>query len=186
MGGLDLVPAEICDDLGADRAHAHSGEQGEGEGRVDQHLLPLRLGRVGRVEVDRLNIEGEQGEVGIVDVQHGAAGTMLEHVAGREIFPIEARGFAVAAVADGLVGGQDGFDWIVSFLRVELTDRLSIHASSPEAARVRRALRAIASSIIWPSTVPTPLAFSARMARAFSTASALGVSAALIAAICAG
>ncbi len=47
-------------------------------------------------------------------------------------------------------------------------------------------MRAIASSIIWPSMVPTPLAFSAKMARALSTASALGVSAALIAAICAG
>ena len=47
-------------------------------------------------------------------------------------------------------------------------------------------MRAIASSIIWPSMAPTPLAFSARIARALSTASALGVSAALIAAILRG
>ena len=66
-------------------------------------------------------------------------------------------------------------------VRLGLRNRLSVQASIPAAARVRRALRATASSIIWPSTVPTPLAFSARMARAFSTASALGVSAALIA-----
>src|ERR1700740_2622060 len=70
--------------------------------------------------------------------------------------------------------------------QVGLKNRLLVQTSSPAAARVRRALRAIASSIIWPSMVPTPLAFSARMARALSTASALGVSAALIAPICAG
>ena len=43
---------------------------------------------------------------------------------------------------------------------------MSVQASSPAAARVRRALRATASSIIWPSIAPTPLAFSARIARA--------------------
>src|SRR5271168_2270742 len=186
VGRLDLVPAKIGDDLGADRAHAHAGQKREGEGRVDQHLLPLRLGGVGRVEMDLLDIEGQQGEVGVVDVEHGAAGTMLEHVAGFEVLPVEARGFAVAAFADSFVGGQNGFHRSVSLVRVELRNRLSVQAWSPAAARVRRALRAIASSIIWPSMLPTPLAFSARMARALSTAAALGVSAALIAAICAG
>ena len=44
----------------------------------------------------------------------------------------------------------------------------------------------VASSTIWPSTVPTPLMFSARILRALSTASALGVSAALIVPICVG
>src|SRR5271155_2600016 len=185
VGRLHLVPAEIGDDLGADRAHAHAGQKREGEGRVDQHLLPLRLGGVGRVEMDLLDIEGQQGEVGVVDVEHGAAGAMLEHVAGFEIFPVEARGFAIAAFADSFVGGQNGFHRSAPSA-VALRNRLSVQASSPAAARVRRALRAIASSIIWPSMAPTPLAFSARMARALSTASGLGVSAALIAATCAG
>src|SRR5271168_4338693 len=186
MGRLHLVPAKIGDDLGADRAHAHAGQKREGEGRVDQHLLPLRLGGVGRVEMDLLDIEGQQGEVGVVDVEHGAAGAMLEHVAGFEIFPVEARGFAIAAFADSFVGGQNGFHWTTPFSRSGLRNRFSVQAFSPAAARVRRALRAIASSIIWPSMVPTPLAFSARIARALSTASAPGVSAALIAAIWAG
>ena len=57
---------------------------------VDQHLLPLGLGGVGRVEMDRLDVERQQGEVSIVDVEHGAAGAMLEHVAGLEILPVEA------------------------------------------------------------------------------------------------
>ena len=55
----------------------------------DQHLLPLGLGRVGRVEVNRLDVERQKGEVSIVDIEHGAAGAMLEHVAGLEVLPIE-------------------------------------------------------------------------------------------------
>jgi hypothetical protein len=115
VGRLHLVPAEIGDDLGADRANAHSGQKREGEGRVDQHLLPLGLGGVGRVEMHLLDIEGQQGEVGVVDVEHGATGAMLEHVAGFEILPVEARGFAIAAFADSFVGRQDGVHCSVSF-----------------------------------------------------------------------
>src|SRR5258708_39280863 len=112
---------------------------------------------------------------------------MLEHVAGLEVLKIEAGGFTVASLADGLVSGQDDFHYIVSFITVGFEgNRLSAQASSPAETSVCRALRATASSTIWPSTVPTPLTFSARILRALSTASALGVSAALIASICPG
>src|SRR4029077_7464477 len=119
---------------------------------------------------------------------------MLEHVAGLEVLIIEPGCFAIAPFADGFVGGQEGFHWIVSLVslgncplgQVGLRTWLPVHAAIPAAASVRRALRATASSIISPSTVPTPLAFTAITARAFSTASALGVSAALIGPRCAG
>src|ERR1700722_3660858 len=107
MAGLHLVPAEVGDDLGADRAHAHAGEQRKREGRVDQHLLPLGFGGVRRIKMDLLDVEGQQREVSVVDVEDGAAGAMLEHVAGLEVLKIEAGGFTVAAFADGLVSGQD-------------------------------------------------------------------------------
>jgi hypothetical protein len=48
---------------------------------------------------------------------------MLEHVAGLEVLKIEAGGFAVAARADGLIGGKDGFHDIVSFITVGLNKR---------------------------------------------------------------
>ena len=137
--------------------------------------------------MDLLDVEGQQREVGVVDVEYGAAGAMLEHVAGLEILIVESGGFAVAPFADGLVGGQVWFPWIVSFVSSCDQEPVVASASIPAAASVRRALRATASSIIWPSTVPTPLAFSARIgARLLHAASALGVSAALIAPICAG
>src|SRR5580692_2526918 len=49
MARLYLVPTEVGDDFGADRAHAHAGEQRKREGRVDQHFLPLGFGGVGRI-----------------------------------------------------------------------------------------------------------------------------------------
>src|SRR6202035_3542015 len=112
---------------------------------------------------------------------------MLEHVAGLEILKIEAGGFTVAAFADGLVSGQDDFHYIVSFITV---------GSRGIGCRLRpRVLPKRACAVLFgrqprrPSG-PRPcrrlLTFSARILRALSTASALGVSAVLIASICAG
>src|SRR5437764_13625706 len=38
---LHLVPAEIGDDLGADRPHAHAGQDRERQRAVDERLFPL-------------------------------------------------------------------------------------------------------------------------------------------------
>src|ERR1700675_2366968 len=43
---------------------------------------------------------------------------MLEHVAGLEVLKIEAGGFTVASLADGLVSWQDDFHYIFSFITV--------------------------------------------------------------------
>jgi hypothetical protein len=72
-------------------------------------LLPLRFGRIGRVEMNLLNVQRQEGEVGIVDIEHGPAGAVLEHVARLEILPVEARGFAVAAFTNSLVSGKQRF-----------------------------------------------------------------------------
>src|ERR1700739_3100634 len=79
MARLPLVPAAVGDVLGADRAHAHAGEQLKREGRVDQHLLPLGFGGVRRIKMDLLDVEGQQGEVSVVDVETGATGPVAEH-----------------------------------------------------------------------------------------------------------
>jgi hypothetical protein len=78
MGRFHLVLAEIGDDLGADCTHAHAREQRQREGRVDKRLLPLRLGSIGRVEMDRLDVQRQQREPGIVGIEDGAAGAMLD------------------------------------------------------------------------------------------------------------
>src|SRR5271163_1435859 len=89
MARLHFVPAEVGDDLGAHRAHAHAGEQREREGRVDQHLLPLGLGGVRRIKMDLLDVEGQQGEVSVVYVENGATGAVLEHITRLEVFKIK-------------------------------------------------------------------------------------------------
>src|ERR1700730_9683324 len=43
---------------------------------------------------------------------------MLEHVAWIEVLKIQAGGFTVASLANGLVCGQDDFHYIVSFITV--------------------------------------------------------------------
>src|SRR5579872_4809703 len=82
-----------------------------------------------------------------------AAGAMLEHIAGLGILAVKARGFAVAVIADGLVGRDDGFHRIVSFHQLERETCCRLRPLARRAARMQRALRAIDSSIIRLSTV---------------------------------
>src|SRR6516164_6510342 len=105
-GRLDLVPAEIGDDFGADRSHAHAGQQRESEGAVDERLFPFGLGRILGVEMDLLNIHRQQCEPRIVGFQYGPARTVLEDVAGLEILVIKPRGFAEPSLADGSISGK--------------------------------------------------------------------------------
>jgi hypothetical protein len=109
---------------------------------------------------------------------------MLKHIAGFEVLPVKTRGLAIAPFADGFVGRKQSLHAMSPLVSGEKP--LAFSGCEPAAARMRRALRATASSIIWPSTAPTPLLFSVRTARAFATASAVGVSALLIAPIYAG
>ena len=53
-----------------------------------------------------LDIHRQQGEPGIVGLEHGAAGTVFEDVAGLEILVIEPRGLSEPALTDGFVGGN--------------------------------------------------------------------------------
>jgi hypothetical protein len=39
---------------------------------------------------NRLRVYGQSREPGIVDVEDGAAGAVLEHIAGLEVLPVEA------------------------------------------------------------------------------------------------
>src|ERR1700752_3545968 len=61
---------------------------------------------------------------------------MLEHVAGLEVLKIEARGFTVASLANGLVSRQDDFHYIVSFITVG--SRESVVGSGLESCRNER------------------------------------------------
>ena len=57
-----------------------------------------------------LHVQRQQREVGVVHVQHGAAGTVLEYIAGLEILPVQAGSLAVAALTNCLVGRQQTVD----------------------------------------------------------------------------
>src|SRR6266436_2930665 len=87
---------------------------------VDERFFPFGLGCVRSVKMELLDVERQQREIGVVDIEDGAAGSMLEHVAGLEVLIVEPRCFAVAPFADGFVGGQHGFHWIVSLLAWEI------------------------------------------------------------------
>src|ERR671912_2706654 len=57
-----LVPAEVGEDVLGDVGDALARDEREREGRVDERLAELRLGRVGMVDMDRSRVLGEKRE----------------------------------------------------------------------------------------------------------------------------
>src|SRR5262249_53736182 len=66
-------------------AHAEAGDQGQGEGAVDEQLAELQALGVLDIEVRRIGIAGQQGEPGVVGLRDGAAQPVTIDVADREV-----------------------------------------------------------------------------------------------------
>src|ERR1700722_15025185 len=93
-----------------------------------------------------LDIERQQREPRIVDIQHGTSWAMFERVARFEIFPIQARGFAISAFANDLIGGQDGVNWGVSLIGV--VDAKSMFRSVIESGGCKDAARLAGNRLV--------------------------------------
>ena len=72
----------------------------ERQAAVDQRPAELRLRRVGRIEVQRMLVHGEQREPGVVGLGDGAAGPVLVDVADLEVLVVAAEALAPAARTD--------------------------------------------------------------------------------------
>src|ERR1700733_9332377 len=95
MSRLHFVPAEIGNNLGANSADTHSGQQRKSERAVYKQLLPLRLCCISRVKMDWLDIQGEQCHPDVVHVGDRSARPVFEHISRGKVLVVESRCFAV-------------------------------------------------------------------------------------------
>src|SRR5580658_5225922 len=79
---------EVRDRILAHVLHAHADHRRHHEQPVDERPSMLRGGSVGGVEMERVGVHRHQREPGVVEVRDGAAGPMLENLAGVEILEI--------------------------------------------------------------------------------------------------
>ena len=84
---LDLIPAE-GEPVLAHIRHAQSGDDGQGEGAVDQALSKLGALAVFVVEMNLVGVVGQQGEPDIVRLGHGPSETALIDVPDLEILEV--------------------------------------------------------------------------------------------------
>src|SRR5207302_4776007 len=83
-----LVPAEVRHRLLAHIGHAHAGDDGEGQRRIDERSAELAAGAVDRINVQRMLVHREKREPDVVGLGERAPGPVLVHLAHLELLVI--------------------------------------------------------------------------------------------------
>src|SRR5215213_2596452 len=100
----DVVPAEVGQALRAGALHAHARDDRERDEGGDQRFFPLRLLAVGRVDVERMKVQGQQRLPEVVGLGDRAARPVLDDGADHHVLEEQAARLAPAALSHLLVG----------------------------------------------------------------------------------